>query len=75
MSKIAFFTNISHIFQLGGVFGIFSKKTEIYDIKTDKWSQGKDLNEDATEPYLVSINNQYLYSIGGTFIDRAFLLI
>ena len=39
--------------------------TEIYDIKTNKWSEGMDLHENAVKPSLVSIKNQYLYSIGG----------
>ena len=44
-----------------------TKSTEVYDIKTDKWSQLKDLNEEIVRrPSLVSINDQYLYAIGGS---------
>ena len=46
-----------------------TENTEIYDIKTDKWSQGKDLDVELAMPSLVSINDQYLYAIGGSFLD------
>ena len=46
--------------------GGMTKNTEIYHINTDEWSQGKDSNEEVLSPCLVSINDQYLYLIGGS---------